>query len=69
MGVKNRLFRISSDHFATKRKVVPHARNSPKNMFGDVPDQYGAPPIGRKPLKNGQMAKTGPEKFFSDILG
>ena len=38
-------------------------------MFGGVQDQYGAPPIGRKPLKNGQMAKTGPEKFFSDILG
>ena len=65
---KNRLFKISSDHFATKRKVVPHARNSPKNMFGGVPDQYGAPPIGRKPLKIGQKSLNGQNrvrnKFF-----
>ena len=40
-GKKNQLFRISLDCFVTKKKVVSHALNSPKNMFGGVLNPFG----------------------------
>ena len=67
----------------TKEKVVPHALNSTKNMFGGVWDPNGSPyksktaPGGSKMLKNGHknFLTCFPDQahaffgFFSNFLG